>query len=164
MLFDWIISTYGSFSAAVHLPIREPIPWPESVNFQSQQSGNCLSLIAKLCGMYDFSGEFAFQIGVPAKKWCFRALMLGDFPIYGYCSGHLDLTRWDSVRVLNFASDWWERFVFINIDSLTGAFQQRSIPRMKGRKNFKRHPSDGNWSRPPSLGYGLDTPTGSRRC
>ena len=39
--------------------------------FSPTTTKNCLSLMYS-CGMYDFSGEFAFTVGLPAKVefWC----------------------------------------------------------------------------------------------
>jgi len=47
---------------------EEPVLKPPTVR-------NCLSLMAS-CGLYDFSGEFAFNMGFPAKSGVSGALMI----------------------------------------------------------------------------------------
>jgi len=43
--------------------------------FQPKTVRNCLSLMAS-CGMYDFSGEFAFNMGFPGKSGVSGCLMI----------------------------------------------------------------------------------------
>jgi len=50
-------------------------PLTEEPVFKPQTVRNCLSIMAS-CGMYDFSGEFAFNMGFPAKSGVSGALMI----------------------------------------------------------------------------------------
>ena len=59
----------GSLANAGVCPLTEdPVFTPGTVQ-------SCLSMMSS-CGMYDFSGEFAFTIGLPAKSGVFGAVML----------------------------------------------------------------------------------------
>ncbi|GAA1943723.1 glutaminase A [Streptomyces durmitorensis] len=52
--------------------------------FSEQTVQHCLSLMTS-CGMYDFSGEFAFTIGLPAKSGVSGALMVVVPQLMGIC-------------------------------------------------------------------------------
>jgi glutaminase len=73
----------------------EPVFTPGTVQ-------SCLSLMSS-CGMYDFSGEFAFTIGLPAKSGVSGALMLVVPGLMGICiwSPRLD-EHGNSVRGIEF--------------------------------------------------------------
>ncbi|MDT0448487.1 glutaminase A [Streptomyces hesseae] len=61
--------------AAASLANAGVCPLTEDPVFSAQTVRHCLSLMSS-CGMYDFSGEFAFTIGLPAKSGVSGALML----------------------------------------------------------------------------------------
>src|SRR6516162_971619 len=61
--------------AAASLANAGVCPLTEDPVFTPGTVQSCLSLMSS-CGMYDFSGEFAFTIGVPAKSGVSGALML----------------------------------------------------------------------------------------
>ncbi|MCC3766161.1 glutaminase A [Streptomyces sp. UNOC14_S4] len=61
--------------AAASLANGGVCPLTEDPVFSAQTVRHCLSLMSS-CGMYDFSGEFAFTIGLPAKSGVSGALML----------------------------------------------------------------------------------------
>jgi glutaminase len=80
--------------------------------FTSETVKNCLSLMAS-CGMYDFSGEFAFRVGLPAKSGVSGSIMI---IVPGYCGIAVWSPRLDSlgnsVRGLEFAETLTEVFSF----------------------------------------------------
>lgn len=92
---------------------------------------NCLSLMAS-CGMYDFSGEFAFTIGLPAKSGVAGGLMVVIPNLMGICiwSPRLDELG-NSVRGIEFCKELVSTFNFHNFDSLTGGRSNKQDPRLK---------------------------------
>lgn len=79
---------------------------------------NCLSLMYS-CGMYDFSGEFAFIVGLPAKSGVSGGLMVVVPNVMGLCiwSPRLD-TLGNSVRGIELCKELVQHFNFHNYDSL----------------------------------------------
>ena len=92
---------------------------------------SCLSLMYS-CGMYDFSGEFAFTIGLPAKSGVSGALMVVVPNTMGICiwSPRLD-TLGNSVRGLEFCKRLVERFNIHNYDNLVGSVGTKKDPRRR---------------------------------
>ncbi|MEE2960938.1 MAG: glutaminase A [Myxococcota bacterium] len=81
---------------------------------------NCLSLMYS-CGMYDFSGEFAFTIGLPAKSGVSGAMMIVVPNVMGLCTWSPRLDRLgNSVRGIEFCKELVGTFNFHNYDNLTG--------------------------------------------
>ncbi|KAA8886252.1 glutaminase A [Nocardia colli] len=92
----------------------------------------CLSLMSS-CGMYDYSGEFAFTIGLPAKSGVSGALMLvvpGVMGV-GIWSPRLD-SLGNSVRAVEFCKKLVAIYNFHVFDSLT--VQESSRKRDPRRK------------------------------
>ncbi|RKR90274.1 L-glutaminase [Micromonospora pisi] len=79
---------------------------------------NCLSLMSS-CGMYDYSGEFAFSIGLPAKSGVSGALMLVIPQVMGICiwSPRLDPLG-NSVRGIEFCRSLVSKYNFHVFDGL----------------------------------------------
>jgi glutaminase len=61
--------------AAASLANAGVCPLTEDAVFTPETVQSCLSMMSS-CGMYDFSGEFAFTIGLPAKSGVSGAVML----------------------------------------------------------------------------------------
>lgn len=112
--------TYDLSVAAATLANAGTNPLTGDVIFQSSTVQNCLSLMLS-CGMYDFSGEFAFKIGLPAKSGVSGALLLVIPNLMGISiwSPRLDPLG-NSVRGVEFCERLVERFSFHQYDSLTG--------------------------------------------
>jgi glutaminase len=79
---------------------------------------NCLSLMFS-CGMYDYSGEFAFKVGLPAKSGVSGNLMLVIPGLMGICiwSPRLDKLG-NSVRGIEFCERLVSLYNFHNFDHL----------------------------------------------
>ena len=91
---------------------------------------NCLSLMYS-CGMYDFSGEFAFTIGLPAKSGVSGAMMIVVPNVMGVCTWSPRLDRLgNSVRGIEFCKELVGRFNFHNYDNLTGISNKKD-PRIQ---------------------------------
>jgi len=78
----------------------------------------CLSLMSS-CGMYDYSGEFAFEIGLPAKSGVSGAMMIVVPKVMGICvwSPRLDRNG-NSVRGIEFCRQLVSQYNFHVFDGL----------------------------------------------
>lgn len=86
--------------------------------FQSLTVQACLSLMNS-CGMYNFSGEWAFRVGLPAKSGVSGAVIMVVPNVMGICiwSPRLDDCG-NSVRGINFAKTLVDRFSIHSFDSI----------------------------------------------
>jgi len=86
---------------------------------------NCLSLMCS-CGMYDYSGEFAFSIGLPAKSGVGGGLMVVIPNLMGICvwGPRLD-AHGNTVQGLAFCNELVKSFKVHNYDNLTGVSAKR---------------------------------------
>lgn len=98
--------------------------------FESSTVKNCLSLMNS-CGMYDYSGQFAFEIGLPAKSGVSGGVMLVVPNTLGIClwSPRLDI-HGNSVRGIDFCRQLVKTFLFHNYDSLVTDHEKKINPRL----------------------------------
>jgi glutaminase len=92
---------------------------------------NCLSLMGS-CGMYDFSGEFAFTIGLPAKSGVAGGLMLVVPNLMGIAiwSPKLDKSG-NTVKGIEFCKELVKHYNFHNYDSLAKNNLNKIDPRLE---------------------------------
>jgi glutaminase len=100
--------------------------------FATSTVQRCLSLMSS-CGMYDYSGEFAFSIGLPAKSGVSGALMVVVPQVMGICvwSPRLDALG-NSVRGIEFSRQLVSRYNFHAYDGLVdGTTSGKRDPRQR---------------------------------
>ncbi|XP_072305277.1 glutaminase liver isoform, mitochondrial-like isoform X2 [Eucyclogobius newberryi] len=91
---------------------------------------NTLSLMHS-CGMYDFSGQFAFHVGLPAKSGVSGAVLLVVPNVMGVMCWSPPLDRLgNSVRSIHFCQELVSHFNFHNYDNLRH-FTKKHDPRRK---------------------------------
>jgi len=97
--------------------------------FRPENVKNCLSLMLS-CGMYDFSGEFAFMVGMPAKSGVSGAILL---VVPNTCGIAIWSPRLDelgnSVRGVDFCRKLVSRFRLHTFDQMVGLNDGRLDPR-----------------------------------
>ena len=99
--------------------------------FSDATAKNCLSMMYS-CGMYDYSGEFAFRVGMPAKSGVCGAIFAVVPNVMGIAvwSPRLD-SYGNSVRGVEFLTRLVETFNFHNYDSLLDS--RKLDPRVRRR-------------------------------
>uniref|UniRef100_A0A3B4VGF0 glutaminase n=1 Tax=Seriola dumerili TaxID=41447 RepID=A0A3B4VGF0_SERDU len=91
---------------------------------------NTLSLMHS-CGMYDFSGQFAFHVGLPAKSGVSGAVLLVVPNVMGMMCWSPPLDRLgNSVRGIHFCQELVSCFNFHNYDNLRH-FTKKHDPRRR---------------------------------
>ncbi len=93
--------------------------------FRTETVQSCLSLMSS-SGMYDYSGEFAYSIGLPAKSGVSGGIMIVVPNVMGLCawSPRLDALG-NSVRGVGFCRQLVETFNVHNYDALAGGTAKR---------------------------------------
>lgn len=113
--------------------------------FATRTVQNCLSLMYS-CGMYDFSGEFAFTIGLPAKSGVAGALLIVIPNVMGICTWSPRLDKLgNSVRGIDFCQELVQTFNFHNYDNLTGLSEKKD-PRNSHLHMFSDQVSQLMWA------------------
>ncbi|XP_059188814.1 glutaminase liver isoform, mitochondrial-like [Centropristis striata] len=98
---------------------------------------NTLSLMHS-CGMYDFSGQFAFHVGLPAKSGVSGAVLLVVPNVMGMMCWSPPLDRLgNSVRGIHFCQDLVSYFNFHNYDNLRH-FTKKHDPRRKSDEDLNK--------------------------
>uniref|UniRef100_A0A8C6LQZ0 glutaminase n=1 Tax=Nothobranchius furzeri TaxID=105023 RepID=A0A8C6LQZ0_NOTFU len=93
---------------------------------------NTLSLMHS-CGMYDFSGQMAFHVGLPAKSGVSGAILLVIPNVMGVMCWSPPLDRvGNSVRGIHFCQELVSQFNFHNYDNLRH-FVKKQDPRRQDR-------------------------------
>uniref|UniRef100_A0A183CVD5 glutaminase n=1 Tax=Gongylonema pulchrum TaxID=637853 RepID=A0A183CVD5_9BILA len=87
------------------------------------------------CGMYDYSGQFAFKVGLPAKSGVSGDMIIVVPNVMGIClySPPLDALG-NTVRGVAFATQFVEKFNFHNYDSLVYSETDKIDPRKNIRE------------------------------
>ncbi|XP_072252607.1 glutaminase kidney isoform, mitochondrial-like isoform X2 [Leuresthes tenuis] len=84
------------------------------------------------CGMYDFSGQFAFHVGLPAKSGVAGGILLVVPNVMGIMCWSPPLDKMgNSVRGIQFCTELVELFNFHNYDNLRH-FAKKHDPRREG--------------------------------
>ena len=77
---------------------------------KSETVKNCLSLMNS-CGMYDYSGEFAFKVGLPAKSGVCGAVMTIVPGLMGVCTFAPPLDKYgNSEKGVQFSIEMSKKF------------------------------------------------------
>lgn len=106
-------------------------PFSSDTVFHPETIKSCLTMM-NTCGMYDFSGEFAFSIGLPAKSGVSGAIWMVVPNVMGICvyAPPLDANG-NSVKGIEFAKELTRRFNFHAFDSLNHELDGKKDPRRK---------------------------------
>ena len=104
-------------------------PFTNKKVFKVETVKNCLTVMYS-CGMYDYSGEFAFHIGLPAKSGVSGVIWIVVPNVMGIClySPLLD-NHGNSVKGIAFARELVRKYNFHNYDSLNFESRRKRDPR-----------------------------------
>ncbi|ELR17042.1 glutaminase [Acanthamoeba castellanii str. Neff] len=98
---------------------------------------NCLSIMFS-CGMYDYSGEFAYSVGLPAKSGVSGCVMVVVPNLLGMCiwSPRID-DQGNSVRAVEFCKQLTSRYAFHVFDDVISCSEgsQKKNPRLRQATN-----------------------------
>eukprot|EP00741_Cyanophora_paradoxa_P019119 tig00021126_g18460.t1 len=125
---------------------------------------NCLALMYS-CGMYDFSGEWAFSIGLPAKSGVSGAIFVVIPNVMGLAiySPRLD-RRGNSVRGIEFCKRLTERYSFSIFDQLVLGVSTKADPTASpNSSSYFRTTADGPAAAPQGAHAGAGAGGAGRR-
>ncbi|KAH7700457.1 glutaminase kidney isoform [Aphelenchoides avenae] len=113
-------------------------PLTEERCIQSRPCRDVLSLMYS-CGMYDYSGQFSFHVGLPAKSGVSGAMIVVIPNLMGICLWSPPLDKMgNTCRGVAFCKELINRFNFHNYDSLAHTETSKFDP----RKRFGEHERD----------------------
>lgn len=114
--------------------------------FRPDTVQRCLSFMYS-CGMYDYSGEWAFRIGLPAKSGVSGVVMVIVPNVMGLCiwSPRLE-SHGNSVRAIDFCQRLVAQYNFHNYDNLVGRVHGKKDPRRIERADQRRLQVDLCWA------------------
>ena len=102
--------------------------------FKPDMVKHVLSLMLS-CGMYDYSGQFAFSVGLPAKSGVSGSLLIVIPNLCGICCFAPPLDKiGNSTKGVKFARKLVDKFCFHNFDnlkSLSASGEEKKDPRKK---------------------------------
>lgn len=103
--------------------------------FESENVKNCLSLMNS-CGMYDYSGEWSFKVGIPAKSGVGGGIFLVIPGVMGIAtfSPRLDKNG-NSVRGIEFAIELTNTFNFHQYDNNLPGICKKINPTLQKNRN-----------------------------
>ena len=113
-------STVGQSIIAATLATGGVCPYTDQRVFKSENVKHALAIMLS-CGMYDYSGEWAYSIGIPAKSGVSGCTMLvvpgvGGFSIYSPALDSLG----NSVRSIELSKQLVRHFTFHYYDQMNG--------------------------------------------
>ncbi|MDA7969011.1 MAG: glutaminase A [Gammaproteobacteria bacterium] len=99
--------------------------------FSSGAVKDCLSMMSS-CGMYDYSGEFAFRVGMPAKSGVGGCVIIVVPNLLGMCIWSPPLDEYgNSVRGVQICQELVNTYNFHTYDSLIKTSSKKTDPRMR---------------------------------
>ncbi len=106
-------------------------PITNKVVFKPETVRNCLSIMS-FAGMYDFSGEFGFLVGCPAKSGVGGGILLIIPNVMGICIWSPRLDEYgNSIRGIQFCLELSKQFNFHSYDNLVNLTSGKKDPRKK---------------------------------
>lgn len=117
-------------TAAATLAFAGICPTTDERVFSSSTVKDCLSMMSS-CGMYDYSGEFAFRVGLPAKSGVGGCVIIVVPNLMGMCIWSPPLDEYgNSVRGVQMCESLVSTYNFHTYDSLIKTSSKKQDPRV----------------------------------